>query len=193
VQKQPGWKFIQNPHQGKAATVMTGVNEAKNTYVLFTDFDQATPIAEVEKLLPFLDKDYGIIIGSREVKGAQRLKEPWYRHLMGRVFNWVVQIFAIQGIHDTQCGFKIFKKSVAADLFRRLRVYRPRPEKHAFTGAFDVELLFLAGKAGVKIAEVPVHWQHAPTTRVNPVRDSLRMFGDVIKIRLADLGRQYRT
>jgi glycosyltransferase involved in cell wall biosynthesis len=192
VSKQPAWRFIQNRHQGKAATVMTGMEAATHNNILFTDFDQATPIVEVEKLLPFIDKGYGIIIGSREVRGALRLKEPKYRHLMGRVFNWVVQIFAIQGIHDTQCGFKIFSKPAAADLFRRLRVYKPRPEKHAFTGAFDVELLFLAGKFGVKVAEVPVHWYHAPTTRVNPIRDSLRMFIDVIKIRWADLTGQYR-
>ncbi len=193
VAGQRGWRFVQNKHQGKAATVMTGMNEAKNDYILFTDFDQATPIGEVEKLLPFIDKGCDIIIGSREVKGALRLKEPKYRHLMGRVFNWVVQIFAIQGIHDTQCGFKIFKKSTATDLFKRLRIYRPRPEKHAFTGAFDVELLFLAVKNKLEVAEVPVHWYHAPTTRVNPVRDSLRMFIDVVKIRLADLMGQYRS
>jgi glycosyltransferase involved in cell wall biosynthesis len=192
VEKQPGRRFLQNKHQGKAATVMAGMKAATHHYILFTDFDQATPIEEVEKLLPFIDKGYGIIIGSREVKGALRLLEPKYRHLMGRVFNWVVQLLAIQGIHDTQCGFKIFTKQAASDLFSRLWVYKPRPEKHAFTGAFDVELLFLAGKYGVKVAEVPVHWQHAPTTRVNPVRDSLRMFIDVVKIRLADWAGHYR-
>lgn len=186
------WRFIQNPHQGKAATVMTGLTAARHPYVLFSDFDQATPIGEVEKLLPFIDKGYEIIIGSREVKGALRLKEPFYRHLMGKVFNLVVKLFVIRGISDTQCGFKIFKKSVGVDLFNRLRVYRPRKERYAFTGAFDVELLFLAGKAGVKVAEVPVHWNHEPTTRVNPVRDSIRMFFDVIKIRLAYLLGQYR-
>ncbi|HKZ35281.1 MAG TPA: dolichyl-phosphate beta-glucosyltransferase [Patescibacteria group bacterium] len=192
VNQQLHWRFIQNPHQGKAATVMAGVVAATKPHLLFTDFDQATPIGEVEKLLPFIAKGYQIVIGSREVKGSLRAKEPWYRHLMGKGFNFLVQIVALRGIHDTQCGFKIFDAKIAKDLFNRLKVYRPRPEKHAFTGAFDVELLFLAQKQGLEVAEVPVHWYHSPTTRVNPIRDSIRMFMDVVKIRLADLFGLYR-
>ena len=192
VNQQLHWRFIQNPHQGKAATVMAGVVAATKPHLLFTDFDQATPIGEVEKLLPFIAKGYQIVIGSREVKGSLRAKEPWYRHLMGKGFNFLVQIVALRGIHDTQCGFKIFQTPIAKDLFNRLKVYRPRPEKHAFTGAFDVELLFLAQKQGLEVAEVPVHWYHSPTTRVNPIRDSIRMFMDVVKIRLADLFGLYR-
>ncbi len=184
--KQSNWRFIQNQHQGKATAIMTGIFAAKNKFTLFTDFDQATPISEVEKLLPFLEKDYKIVIGSREIKGSQRQKEPLYRHLMGKVFNWLVQLVAFRGIHDTQCGFKIFHTQTGRELFNSLRVYRPRPEKHAFTGAFDVELLFIAYKRKIKIAEVPISWSHEPTTRVNPIRDSIRMFWHVLKIRLYD-------
>ncbi|MCX6816774.1 MAG: glycosyltransferase family 2 protein [Candidatus Beckwithbacteria bacterium] len=180
------WYFIENPHQGKAASVMTGVLAATNPYILFTDFDQATPLSEVEKLLPFLSKGYQIVVGSREIKGARRQQEPFYRHIMGKVFNFVVQLVAVKGIHDTQCGFKIFSTHVARELFQALKVYRPKPEKYAFTGAFDVELLYLAGKSGIKIAEVPIVWTHAATTRVSPFRDSIRMFWHVLKIRLYD-------
>ena len=192
IQHQSGWRLLANQHQGKAMTVKAGVAAAKGEYVLLTDFDQATPIGEVEKLLPFINKGYQIVIGSREVKGALRQREPWYRHLMGKVFNALVQLVAIRGIHDTQCGFKIFETKAARDLFSRLKVYRPQPEKYAFTGAFDVELLYLAYKQRLRIAEVPVHWSHEPTTRVNPLRDSWRMFADVLKIRWADLTGQYR-
>jgi len=192
IEGKSNWRLLSNQHQGKAMTVKAGVEAALGKQVLLTDFDQATPIGEVEKLLPFIDKGYQIVIGSREVKGSLRQQEPWYRHLMGKVFNALVQIVAIRGIHDTQCGFKIFETLVARDLFSRLVVYRPHPEKHAFTGAFDVELLYLAYKQGLRIAEVPVHWYHAPTTRVNPLRDSVRMFLDVLKIRWADLSGQYR-
>lgn len=192
LQGKSNWSLLVNQHQGKAMTVKTGVEAAAGRQVLLTDFDQATPIGEVEKLLPFIDKGYQIVIGSREVKGALRQQEPWYRHLMGKVFNSLVQLVAIRGIHDTQCGFKIFETKAARDLFSRLIVYRPHPEKHAFTGAFDVELLYLAYKQNLRIAEVPVHWYHAPTTRVNPLRDSVRMFIDVIKIRWADLSGKYR-
>ncbi len=192
IKDKPSWRLLENQHQGKAMTVKAGVEVASGKQVLLTDFDQATPIGETEKLLPFIDKGYQIVIGSREVKGALRQQEPGYRHLMGKVFNGLVQLVAIRGIHDTQCGFKIFETSVARDLFSRLIVYRPHPEKHAFTGAFDVELLYLAYKQGLRIAEVPVHWYHSPTTRVNPLRDSVRMFIDVIKIRWADLSGKYR-
>lgn len=193
IRNKPNWRILINKHQGKAATVKSGINAAKTSHVLLTDFDQATPISEAEKLLPYIDKGYSIIIGSREIKGSLRQREPWYRHIMGKVFNALVQLVAIRGIHDTQCGFKIFDTGVARDLFSRLVVYRPRPERHAFTGAFDVELLFLAAKKGIKIAEVPIHWYHAPTTRVNPVRDSFRMFLDVLKIRRADFSGKYRS
>ncbi|MBU1499610.1 glycosyltransferase family 2 protein [Patescibacteria group bacterium] len=186
VTKQANWQFIQNQHQGKAAAIMAGIFTAKNPFTLFTDFDQATPISEVEKLLPFLEKDYKIVIGSREIKGSQRQKEPWYRHLMGKVFNLLVQLVAFRGIHDTQCGFKIFHTQTGQELFKALKVYCPRPEKYPFTGAFDVELLFIAYKRKLKIAEVPISWSHEPTSRVNPIRDSIRMFWHVLKIRLYD-------
>lgn len=186
------WRLIWNPHNGKAEAVKTGVLAATGDAILFTDFDQATPLSEVEKLLPFLRKGEDIVIGSREVKGSERLKEPWHRHLMGKGFNFVVQLVAIGGIHDTQCGFKLFKNHVAKDLFQSLVVYSKGKETSAFTGAFDVELLYIAQKRGYKIAEVPVSWKYVKTVRVNPLRDSVRMFWDVVRIRLTDLFGGYR-
>ena len=192
IKSHSGWSLIKNPHQGKAAAVKTGIMKAKGDYILFTDFDQATPLPEVEKLIPFIRKGFSIAIGSREVKGSERLDEPWYRHLMGKVFNFAVQIIAIGGIHDTQCGFKLFTNQAAKDLFNSLVIYGNGMEKQAFTGAFDVELLFIAQKRGYKIAEVPVSWRHIKTNRVNPVRDSVRMFLDVLRIRLTDILGGYR-
>lgn len=192
IKSHPGWNLIKNPHQGKAASVKTGIIKSKGGYILFTDFDQATPLSEVEKLLPFIKKDYQITIGSREVKGSERLNEPWYRHLMGKAFNFAVQIIAIGGIHDTQCGFKLFTAQAAKDLFNSLVVYGNGVEKQAFTGAFDVELLYIAQKRGYRIAEVPVSWKYVKTVRVNPIRDSIRMFLDVLRIRLTDLSGGYR-
>ncbi len=191
IKSHPGWNLIKNPHQGKAASVKTGIIKSQGDWVLFTDFDQATPLSEVEKLIPFIKKGYQVAIGSREVKGSQRLNEPWYRHLMGKVFNFAVQTIAIGGIRDTQCGFKLFTNQAAKDLFNSLVVYGNGIEKQAFTGAFDVELLFIAQKRGYKIAEVPVSWRHVTTNRVNPVRDSVRMFLDVLRIRLAALSGSY--
>ena len=170
----------------------SGILRAQGNLVLFTDFDQATPLSEVEKLLPFLQKGYEVAIGSREVKGSKRLKEPWYRHLMGKIFNWIVQLFTIKGISDTQCGFKLFKNHTAKDLFNSLVVYAKGSETNAFTGAFDVELLYIAQKRGFRVAEVPVSWKYVKTVRVNPIRDSIRMFLDVLRIRITDLSGGYK-
>lgn len=192
AKKYKNVRIIKNPHQGKAETVKTGVLAAKGELVLFTDFDQATPISEVEKLLAFFP-EYDIVIGSRQLPGAKREKEPFYRHLMGLVFNLIVQFIAIRGIWDTQAGFKCFKGSVAKELFKKLRVYgKGKKVKGALVTAFDVELLFIAKKYGYKIKEVPIAWHHVATSRVSPVKDSLRMLRDVIKVRLNDLRGIYK-
>lgn len=184
-------KVVANDHAGKGPTVSAGMLAATGEYRLFTDFDQSTPLSEVEKLWPFVQKGNDIIIGSRAVQGAKRDKEPWYRHLMGKVFNLVVQMFAVPGIHDTQCGFKMFSAAATEDLFPRLKVYATKKRQDAFTGAFDVELLYLARKQKYSIAEVPVLWQHNETDRVSPVKDSLRMFRDILRIRWAAISGQY--
>jgi len=192
AKKHKNVRVVKNPHQGKAETVKTGVSESKGEYVLFTDFDQATPISEIEKLLPFFPQ-YDIVIGSRQLPGAKREKEPIHRHLMGLVFNLIVQAIAIRGIWDTQAGFKCFKGNVAKDLFAKLKVYgKGKKVQGALVTAFDVELLFIAKKHGYKIKEVPIIWHHVATTRVNPIKDSLRMLRDVIKVRLNDFKGVYR-
>ncbi len=189
--KHANFKVIKNPHQGKAETVKTGVLASHGEFVLFTDFDQATPISEIEKLLP-LFADYDIVIGSRQLPGAKREKEPFYRHLMGLVFNLMVQTIAVRGIWDTQAGFKCFKGDIARKLFTKLKVYgRGKKVSGALVTAFDVELLFIAKKLGYKIKEVPIIWHHVASSRVNPIKDSLRMLRDVIKIRLNDLRGVY--
>lgn len=185
VKNKKTWHLVRNLHQGKAQTVMTGLEKARGQYRLFTDFDQSTPISEVEK---FLEKarDFDVVIGSREIKGAKRENEPFYRHLMGKVFNFLIQVLVIRGIHDTQCGFKLFKKEVVKAIFPKLKIAKKKAAG-AYTGAFDVELLFLAKKAGFKVVEMPIHWRHIKTTRVSPLRDSLRMFFEILKIRFYDL------
>lgn len=185
-------RVIKNPHQGKAETVKRGVQEANGEYILFTDFDQATPISEIEKLLPFFP-EYDIVIGSRQLPGAKRQKESLHRHLMGLVFNVIVQAIAVRGIWDTQAGFKCFKKVVAKDLFGQLKVYgKGKQVQGALVTAFDVELLFIAKKRGFKIKEVPIIWHAVKTSRVSPLKDSARMFRDVLKVRLNDIKGVYK-
>lgn len=182
---------LANPHRGKGPTVTAGMSIATGQWRLFTDFDQSTPINEVEKLLVHA-ANFDVLIGSREVPGALRDKEPFYRHLMGRGFNFLVRLLAVPGINDTQCGFKVFSKRATEELFPQLFIYSSNKERvDAFTGAFDVELLFLANKYGFKMKEVPILWRHYHTDRVSPVKDSWRMFKDIVRIRLADLAGKY--
>lgn len=192
AKKYKNVRVINNPHQGKAETVKTGVAQAKGELILFTDFDQATPIYDVERLLPFFP-EYDIVIGSRQLPGAKREKEPIYRHVMGLGFNMVVQMIAVRGIWDTQAGFKAFKSEVAKELFGELKVYGKGKKVHgALVTAFDVELLFIAKKRGYKVKEVPIEWHHVATSRVSPIKDTLRMFRDVLKVRMNDIKGFYK-
>jgi hypothetical protein len=158
---------------------------------LFTDFDQSTPLSEVEKLLPSI-VDHEVVIGSRAAQGAKREKEPMYRHIMGVGFNILVQLLILPGIQDSQCGFKLFSQSAVRRLFSRLYIYRRGNKiKDAFTGAADVELLYLARRMKMPIAEIPVLWKHAKTNRVAPIKDSWRMLIDILRIRMAGLTGRY--
>jgi dolichyl-phosphate beta-glucosyltransferase len=192
AKNHPQVRVLANFHAGKAPTVKAGMLAAKGTWRLFTDFDQSTPIKEIEKLWSYAKEGINVVIGSREMIGAKRDKEPFHRHLMGRGFNILVQIITIPGILDTQCGFKMFSAAATEELFNRLYVYGTQnPRGDAFTGAFDVELLFLAKKLGYTIREVPILWRHNETDRVSAAKDSLRMLRDVFKIRWADLMGKY--
>jgi hypothetical protein len=111
---------------------------------------------------------------------------------MGRGFNLLVQIFALPGVLDSQCGFKLLSAKASEDLFRNLYIYSGKSEiNSAFTGAFDVELLFLAKKYGYKFKEVAIKWKHYQTDRVSPIKDSILMLIDILKIRWADLTKKY--
>lgn len=191
----PEISLVRNPHKGKGPAVWTGMMEAKGRYIYLCDTDLAAPISEIKKLAVWLvDHDFDIVIASREGIGAQRIKEPLYRHLMGRVFNFVVQILALPGIKDSQCGFKLFRAEVAKDIFNRLKLYGAEAKEieKAYTGAFDVEVLYLARKLLYKVKAVPVTWTYVKTNRVNPFVDSIRMPLDVLKIRINDLKGAYK-
>lgn len=178
-------RLIENHHAGKGPTVTSGMLAARGKYRLFTDFDQSTPIYEVNRALELIT-EADIVIGSREGEGAKRDKEPMLRHIMGRGFNLLVQMLALRGIQDSQCGFKLFTDIATVKLFSSLVIYgNNNPRLDAFTGAFDVELLFLARKSGLKVIEMPVEWKHYESERVSPVKDSVRMLRDIVRIRIA--------
>jgi dolichyl-phosphate beta-glucosyltransferase len=178
-------KVIKNPHHGKGATVRRGMLAADGQIVLFTDADLSAPISEIDRLLPWFAEGYDVVIGSREGAGARRYEEPFYRHLMGRVFNLLVRLLTVEGIQDTQCGFKAFRREVAHDLFHRMRLYSDSGNavQGAMVTAFDVEILFLAQRLGYHIREVPVEWRYSNETKVNPIKDSWRNLRDVLRVR----------
>ncbi|MCL2110627.1 glycosyltransferase [Microgenomates group bacterium] len=186
-QKTKGLAVVHNEHAGKAQTIISGMKEATGEWRLFVDFDQSTPLEEIEKLWKYKDDGYGIIFGSREGEGAKREKEPVMRHIMGRGFNWLVQILAVPGVRDTQCGFKMFLGTTIDYLLPQLKIYTQEKniKKDAFTGALDVELLLLARKKHIPFKEVEIVWHHHATDRVAPIKDSWRMLVDIIRIRLA--------
>jgi dolichyl-phosphate beta-glucosyltransferase len=192
--RYPFVSVIRNDHRGKGYAVRTGMLTAQGTYVLFSDADLATPIDEVDRLLAFLEDGYDIAIGSREGLGAQRINEPGYRHLMGRVFNLLVRWVAVGGFQDTQCGFKCFRREVAQDLFQKVQLYGAKAglAKGGMVTGFDVEVLFLALKRGYKVKEVPVEWHYGANTKVNPLLDSVRMFTDVLRVRFNDWQGKYK-
>lgn len=187
------FSLIKNPHLGKAGAVTTGMLKAKGEYLLFTDMDQATPIEEVDKLLPYFNDGFDIIIGSRN---SQRKGAPWTRLLMARgMILFRSYLVGLKGISDTQCGFKMFKNKVAQKLFSRMKSLHHGFEKvsgSSVTAGFDVELLFLAQKMGFKIKEVPVNWLYVETRRVSPIRDSIEGLLYLLKIKSNDFHNVYK-
>ena len=195
ARRHPCVAVLANPHRGKAYAVRSGVARARGKVIGFTDADLATPIDTLAAVLPLLADGYDVVIGSREGAGAVRRDEPAYRHLMGRVFNALIQLLALPGIEDSQCGFKMLRGPVAHKLFGQLLLYRDdaRPPRGPAVTAFDVELLYLARRRGYRIAVVPVCWQYVAESKVDPLLDSARNLRDVLLVRLNALRGHYRT
>lgn len=184
VKENKGFYVHFNPHQGKAATVITGMLEAKGDIVLFTDLDQATPLNQLEKILPYFDKGYDVVIGSRN---KERQGAPLLRKVMAQGFMFLrSMVLGLSAIVDTQCGFKAFRREVAQDVFKQLKRYGDNHEVSGsmVTAGFDIEVLFVAKRKGYSIKEVPVEWHYVETRRVNPLQDSLQGIVDIAAIRV---------
>lgn len=165
-----------SPNHGKGYAVRAGMLNADARLVLFSDADLAAPIEELEKLMPLIEQGSDIAIGSRPLRESNlEVRQPLYRELLGRTFNGLVQLLAIRGIKDTQCGFKLFRQPVAQDVFKRCKLER---------FSFDFESLMVARDLGYRIAEVPITWRHQEGSKVSLVRDGTRMILDLIKLRM---------
>jgi dolichyl-phosphate beta-glucosyltransferase len=173
-------------NHGKGFTVRHGVLEARGKFILFTDADLSTPIEEVGKLLSALQSSAaGAAVGSRALERELiGIHQPWFRDLAGRFFNLLVRIFTGLWLHDTQCGFKLFNRSSTRRAFELMRV-------EGF--GFDPELLFLIERTGGRVVEVAVRWNDNPATKVRFLRDSTRMFLDLVAIRWRAFKGAYKT
>jgi dolichyl-phosphate beta-glucosyltransferase len=131
------------------------------------------PVEEIVKFIPPSLQKFDIAIASREAKGAVRYNEPSYRHWGGRGINFLIQTLILPGLNDTQCGFKCFRGEVAEDIFNHQTL-------HGWS--FDIELLYIARRHGYRIVEIPIHWYHFSDSKVNALRDAVRMISDIFRI-----------
>ncbi|MDP2649849.1 MAG: glycosyltransferase [bacterium] len=185
IQDNSNFKLIENSHLGKGGAVTAGVLKSEGEYVLFADMDQATPIEELDKLLPYFDQGFDVVIGSRS---GVRKGSPFIRQFVshGAIVARKL-IVGIKDISDTQCGFKAFKQEAARKLFTRINKLHNGFKKisgSSVSSGFDVELLFIAEKLGYKIKEVPVNWLYVETRRVSPIKDSIEGFLDLLRIKI---------
>jgi dolichyl-phosphate beta-glucosyltransferase len=165
-------------NRGKGYAVRHGMLMSSGDYVLFSDADLSTPIEEVEKLIQALENGFDVAIGSRDIPGSQLVKrQSMIRELGGKLFNRCVQLVAVPGIHDTQCGFKLFTRAAAQSIFSRCQIDN---------FSFDVEVLYLARQLEFKIKECPVRWAHQEGSKVRFFRDALRMLKTLFKIKATD-------
>lgn len=165
-------------NKGKGHALRAGVLVTKGDVVLVMDADLSTPMEELWKMMPHISEGgFEIAIGSRALALSEIIrKQPWWRRGMGKIFNKIVKLLVIRDFEDTQCGFKLFTGEAARDLFGESKVDR---------FAYDVEILALARKRGYAVKEVPVRWINSPESRVDPLKDSLRMLLDLVKIRIS--------
>src|SRR5438045_5314241 len=170
-------RLLENfPNRGKGAAVRTGLLAAREPIGLFSDADLSTPIEETPKLIePIANGEVDIAFGSRALdRSLIGIHHSWRREQAGRVFNLLVRVATGLPFWDTQCGFKAFRLDVCRSILEEARI-------NGF--AFDVELLFLAHCAGLRIQEIPVRWNHAEGSKVSFFKDSLRMLREVIALR----------
>ena len=173
AQHQANLRILHEDLPGKGRAVRRGALEAHGEYRFIADTDFSMPVEELNRFLPPACT-YDIAIASRETRGAVRYNEPPHRHLTGRVFNFLIRSLVLPGLQDTQCGFKCFRADIAEDIFHYQTL---------IGWSFDVELLVIARRRGYNIGEIGIPWYYNPGSKINVLRDSSRMFLDLLTIR----------
>ena len=186
VERNPIMRLLENPgNRGKGYSVRNGMLHARGEMLLFSDADLSSPIEEAPKLFRAIADGADVAIGSRWLRAElQTGRQPLYRQLFGRMFNLILRVVLGLNFKDTQCGFKAFNRRAAQTIFPQQRIER---------WGFDPELIFLARRAGLKVVEIPVQWAHDEKSKISPLRDGLRMFLEVLKIRWNSISGKYRA
>lgn len=174
--KHPALRLVENGgNRGKGYSVRNGMLHATGDIVLFSDADLSSPVTEADKLFAAIEGGVDVAIGSRWLQtDLQKKRQPLHRQILGRLFNLALRMVLGLNFKDTQCGFKAFTRESSQALFQLQQVER---------WGFDPELLYLARKLGFTIKEVPVEWSHRSGTRINPLRDGIRMLGEILCVR----------
>ncbi|MDD5769717.1 MAG: glycosyltransferase [Candidatus Gracilibacteria bacterium] len=169
-------KVVKNlKNMGKGFSIKNGILESNGEYILFIDADNSTPIDNFGKLEKYIEK-YDVVIGSRHLEDSEiMIKQPWYRRIVGKLGNKLINLILIKGIKDTQCGFKLFKHNCANDIFESQKIKR---------WGFDMEILFISKIRGYSIKEVPVSWLNSDGSRLHPIKDSIKTLIELLYIKL---------
>jgi glycosyltransferase involved in cell wall biosynthesis len=184
--KSPSIRLLQNPgNRGKGYSVRNGMLHARGDILLFSDADLSSPIAEADKLFAAIAAGADVAIGSRWLKTElQTRRQPLLRQILGRIFNLALRLILRLNFKDTQCGFKAFTRQSGGAIFPLQQVER---------WGFDPEILYLARKFGFRVDEVPVRWAHREGTRINPIKDGIRMFLEVLRVRWNAIKGKYSS
>lgn len=184
-------RVLNEPHRGKGGTVIAGMLQAKGQIIIFDDMDQATPIDQLEKVLPRFNDGYDVVIGSR----AGREGAPLIRKTMAFGFALLRNIILQLPYKDTQCGFKAFTKQASQKIFKNLQIFNQKQltQGASVSAGFDLEILYIARKLKLKVCEVPVVWHHKEGTKVNPIKDSWEGLRDLLKVRINAFQGKYNV
>ncbi|HLF18730.1 MAG TPA: dolichyl-phosphate beta-glucosyltransferase [Candidatus Omnitrophota bacterium] len=175
-QMYPGLKLLRLPtNKGKGYALKCGMSSSQGTIIAFLDADGSTPVEEVSRQIKWFDEGFDIVAGSRVLRDpSSQVQALAYRRWAGALFNSLVHIFLMNDIKDTQCGFKMFRRGVVAELVSRVRL-------NGY--GFDLELLYAAKQLGLRIKETPVNWHHVDGSKVSLLKDSWRMMANIFQIR----------
>ena len=183
--RNPIIRVLENPgNRGKGYSVRNGMLNASGQVLLFTDADLSSPIEEANKLFAVIESGKAdVAIGSRYLQSElQTRKQPLHRRMLGRAFNGALRMILGLSYVDTQCGFKAFNRKAVTTIFPNMKIER---------WGFDPEILFLARRYGLRVAEVPVSWAHDHRSKISPMRDGTRMLGELLRIRMNSVGGKY--